>query len=110
MDQTATDDDGFEPHHASSPTERVIHELQLYGHRPFEEPDPRPLPDEQTLRAALGAVFETLAGSFTDTRLEPDLEDVLWGAVNLFHRGADRVQRALDRNEAPVHYWDTDIR
>ncbi|WP_011578682.1 MULTISPECIES: DUF2493 domain-containing protein [Chelativorans] len=99
MDLTITDD-AFEQHHASSPTNRVIQELQLYGHRPFaDEPDARPLPDEAMLRAALGAVFETLAGSFADTRLEPDLEDVLWGSVNLFHRGADRVQRELDRNE-----------
>lgn len=93
-------DDSFEPHHAASPTDRVIQELQLYGYRPLAgEPDPRPLPDEQMLRAALADVFETLAGSFADTRLEPDLEDVFWGAVNLFHRAADRVQRELDRNE-----------
>ncbi len=100
MDQITIPDAAYEPHHTSSPTERVIHELQLYGHRPFaDEPDPRPLPDEHTLRAALADVFDTLAGSFADTRLEPDLEDVLWGAVNLFHRGVDRVQRELDRNE-----------
>ena len=34
-----------------------------------------------------------------DTRLEPDLEDLLWSAVNLFHRAADRVERELDDNE-----------
>jgi hypothetical protein len=34
-----------------------------------------------------------------DTRLEPDLEDLLWGQVNLFHRAADRVERDLDDNE-----------
>src|SRR3546814_14501959 len=33
-------DDGFEPHHASSPTDHVLTELQLYGFRPFQdEPD-----------------------------------------------------------------------
>ena len=41
-------DDGYEPYHASSPTDRVILELQMYGHRPHQdEPDPRPLPDER---------------------------------------------------------------
>ena len=34
-----------------------------------------------------------------DTRLEPDLNDLLWSTVNLFHRAADRVQRELDDNE-----------
>jgi hypothetical protein len=39
-------DDQFEPFHVSSPTARVIDELQLYGHRPDQdEPDPGPLPD-----------------------------------------------------------------
>ena len=35
-----------EPSHASSPTDHVLDELQIYGHRPFQdEPDPRPLPE-----------------------------------------------------------------
>src|SRR5262249_29512138 len=34
-----------------------------------------------------------------DTRLEPDLADLLWSTVNLFHRAADRVQGELDDNE-----------
>src|SRR5690606_4121224 len=45
-------DDGYEPYHASSPTDRVIFELQMYGHRPHQdEPDPRPLPDDEVIRA-----------------------------------------------------------
>ena len=31
--------------------------------------------------------------------MEPDLEDLLWSAVNLFHRAGDRVERELDSNE-----------
>jgi len=93
-------DDSFEPHHASSPTDRVILELQMYGHRPHQdEPDPRPLPDDAVVRGGLAAIFETFAGMLGDTRLEPDLEDLLWGAVNLFHRAGDRIQRDLDRND-----------
>jgi hypothetical protein len=93
-------DDGFEPFHASSPTDRVILELQMYGHRPHQdEPDPRPLPDETVVRAGLTGIFETLAGMLEDTRLEPDLENLLWSTVNLFHRAGDRIARDLDRNE-----------
>ena len=104
MNLTLPHDDSFEPHHASSPTDRVIFELQMYGHRPHQdEPDPRPLPDETTIRSALAGIFEVLAGSLCDTRLEPDLEGLLWSTVNLFHRAADRVQRELDRNEDAQH-------
>jgi hypothetical protein len=31
--------------------------------------------------------------------MEPDLEDLLWSTVNLFHRAGDRVERELDSNE-----------
>jgi hypothetical protein len=34
-----------------------------------------------------------------DTRLESDLDDLLWSTVNVFHRAADRIERALDGNE-----------
>ncbi len=89
-----------EPHHAESPTASVLTELQLYGHRPFQdEPDARPLPEERTLRTALADIFDALVATFTDTRMEPDLEDLLWSAVNLFHRAGDRVERELDSNE-----------
>ena len=44
-------------------------------------------------------IFDALIATLRDTRLEPDLEDLLWSAVNLFHRAADRVQRELDDNE-----------
>src|SRR5690606_4083752 len=73
---------------------------QLYGYRPHEdEPDPRPLPDETTVRTALVDMFDALVATMGDTRLEPDLENLLWGTVNLFHRAADRAQRELDDNE-----------
>jgi hypothetical protein len=84
----------------TSSTAAVIAELQLFGYRPHEdEPDPRPLPDETTVRAAMIDIFDALVSTLNDTRLEPDLENLLWGTVNLFHRAADRAQRALDDNE-----------
>ncbi len=93
-------DTDVEPFQAASPTDRIIHELQLYGHRPHQdEHDPRPLPDEDRARGALTDIFDALVSTLGDTRLEPDLEDLLWSTVNLFHRATDRVQRELDRNE-----------
>ena len=51
---TTNHDDDFEPHHSSSPTDQVLHELQLYGYRPFDdEPDPRPLPEAHMSRITL---------------------------------------------------------
>ena len=75
---TRTQDD-FEPAHAISSTAHVLAELQLYGHRPFEdEPDPRPLPDASQIEGAVADILDALSATLTDTRLEPDLEPVLW--------------------------------
>ena len=72
-------DDAYEPYYASSPTDRVILELQMYGHRPHQdEPDPRPLPDDEVIRAGLAGIVETFAGMLGDTRLEPDLESATY--------------------------------
>ena len=51
------------------------------------------------MRGALADIFDALVTTLGDTRLEPDLEDLLWSTVNLFHRAAARVDRDLDRNE-----------
>ena len=97
---TDRDDAVFEPPHASSPTDRVLTELQLYGYRPFhDEPDPRPLPEADAVVGAVADIFDALVSTLSDTRLEPDLEDLLWSTVNLFHRAVDRIERELDENE-----------
>lgn len=94
------DDEAAEPVHTSSQTDHVLTELQLYGWRPFQdEPDPRPLPEADTVSSAVSDIFDALVASLSDTRLEPDLEELLWGTVNLFHRAAARVERELDSNE-----------
>ena len=97
----ATDrDPDFEPVHASSPTDHVLTELQLHGHRPFEdEPDPRPLPEANAITGAVVDIFDAFVATLTDTRLEPDLEGLLWSTVNLFHRAVERIERELDGNE-----------
>lgn len=94
----------FEPHHESSPTAHVLEELQLYGYRPFEdEPDPRPLPEGTHVAGAIADIFDALISTLEDTRLEPDLDDLLWSTVNLFHRACDRIERELDDNEQAQH-------
>jgi hypothetical protein len=97
---TTDHDDDFEPQHTSSPTDQVLRELQLYGYRPFhDEPDPRPLPEGNILVGSISDIFDALVVALADTRLEPDLEDLLWSTVNVFHRAIDRIERELDDNE-----------
>ncbi|MGY4622847.1 DUF2493 domain-containing protein [Bradyrhizobium sp. USDA 4486] len=95
-----TDHDDIEPPYAISPTDHAITELQLLGYRPFDEqPDPRPLPDGKIVAGAVIDIFDALVAALSDTRLEPDLDDLLWSTVNLFHRAVDRIERQLDGNE-----------
>ena len=92
--------DDYEPHHTSSPTDHVLSELQLYGYRPFtDESDPRPLPEGDHVAGAIADIFDALIATLEDTRLEPDLDDLLWSTVNVFHRATDRIERELDDNE-----------
>ena len=89
-----------EPPHAASPTDHLLTELQLYGYRPSrDEPDTRPLPESSVIAAAVAEIFDALIATMSDTRLEPDLEDLLWSTVNLFHRATERIERELDNNE-----------
>ena len=89
-----------EPEHAASTTSTLLDELQLYGHRPFEdELDSRPLPEVSQVTGAIADIFDALASTFQDTRLEPDLDDLLWSTVNVFHRATERIERELDDNE-----------
>jgi len=83
-----------------SATALVLDELQLFGHRPFsDEPDPRPLPEPDTVQGALTDIFDALVVALGVTRLEPDLEDLLWSTTNVFHSMASRIDRKLDDNE-----------
>lgn len=86
--------------HTSSATDHVLAELQLHAYRPFDdEPDPRPLPDGNTVVGAVTDIFDALVATLSDTRLEPDLESLLWSTVSLFHRAVARIERNLDVNE-----------
>ena len=97
---TDHDETSFEPSYVSSPTDHILTELQLHGYRPFQdEPDPRPLPETRIVAAAVADIFDALVATLSETRLEPDLADLLWSTVNLFHRANERIERELDGNE-----------
>ena len=57
------------------------------------------MPEPLTVHGALADVFDALVSTFTDTPLEPDLEQLLWSQVHVFHRMAEKAQRDLDDNE-----------
>jgi hypothetical protein len=89
-----------EPEAQPGSTAYLLQEMQLYGHRPFEdEPDHRPLPDDRIAGGAVVEIFDALVSCLIDTRIEPDIEDLAWGIVNVFHRASERVERELDDNE-----------
>ncbi|HEY1246221.1 MAG TPA: DUF2493 domain-containing protein [Hyphomicrobiaceae bacterium] len=93
-----TDDAELTP--TASPTAHLLDELSLHGYRPYgDEPDPRPLPEPGKLQGALADMFDALVATLSDTRLEPDLQTLLWSVVNVFHRRIDRLERDLDDNE-----------
>jgi YspA, cpYpsA-related SLOG family len=57
----------------------------------------RPLPEGDAVAGAVADIFDALVSTLSDTR--PDLVDLLWSTVNLFHRAVDRIERELDDNE-----------
>ena len=92
--------DDYEPDHASSPTDEVLTELQLYGYTPREgDPDPRPCPEDRVIEGAVADIFDALFATMADTGLDADLDDLLWSAVNMFHRAVERIEHKLDDNE-----------
>ena len=94
------DDDTFEPHHESSPTEHALNELELHGYRhDGHGPDPRLVPEDNVITGAVSDIFDALIATMVDTALDGELDDLLWSTVNMFHRAADRLERKLDDNE-----------
>ena len=59
---TFRDTDTDAEFHAASATAHLLDELQLCGHRPGQdEPDPRPLPEPDTVCGQLNAAVEALS-------------------------------------------------
>lgn len=85
---------------AGCATATLLEELARFGYRPFADaPDPRPLPDPDRAAGAVADMADALVATLQDTRLEGDLEDLLWALAHLFHRAEARMQRLLDDNE-----------
>ena len=38
------------------------------------------------MAGAVADIFDALIATLSDTRLEPDLDDLLWSVTNVFHR------------------------
>lgn len=94
------DDDTFEPHHESSPTEHALNELELHGYRhDGHGPAPRLVPEDNVIAGAVADIFDALIATMADTALDGELDDLLWSTVNMFHRATDRLERKLDDNE-----------
>lgn len=82
-------------------TARVAENLALYGHTPnADEPEYRPMPEPEELSGVVACLFSAITGPFSDTALEPDIDDMLWSLVNTLHHKVERQSRALDDNEA----------
>ncbi|WP_126976209.1 DUF2493 domain-containing protein [Frigidibacter oleivorans] len=92
--------DEYEPDHGMSPTGHVIEDLELYGYHPAEEEaDPRITPEDDAIRGAVADIFDALISTMADTRLDSDLDEIMWSTVNTFHRAVERTERKLDDNE-----------
>lgn len=94
----------FDPETDAEPTPcataTLLEELACFGYRPYTDaPDPRPLPDPDRAAGAVADMADALVATLEDTRLEGDLEDLLWALVHLFHRAEARLQHLLDANE-----------
>jgi len=89
-----------EPHHDASATHAICSDLELFGYRHSEnDPDPRDVPEDRLIAGAVSDIFDALVATMADTSLDADLDEMLWSAVNMFHRATDRIERKLDDNE-----------
>lgn len=89
-----------EPENEPPSFAHLLDELELYATRQFEEEtDARPLPNYRQVEGVAADTFDAMVSALEDTRLEPDLQDLLWHMTNVFHRAVERVDRELDTNE-----------
>lgn len=80
--------------------DHLLEELLTHHYRPFEQDaDPRPLPEPEAVEAAIVGAMNALTDLLTETRLEDDADDLLWGFANLFHRRVETLDRKLGDNE-----------
>src|ERR1700688_1951587 len=86
---TETDD---EPH-ASSPTAHLLDELALYGYRPSQdEPDPRPLPENDTVPCATLRWSAQREAMRSAPRGEPPCSSTMSGCLAWTRSSADQMR------------------
>lgn len=87
----------FEPFHHVSPTHAIMDNLELFQPAPPQgEPDDRIMPGDGKIAAAMADLSDCIVATLSNTPLEGDIEELLWGAVNLFHRAALRYEQRID--------------
>ncbi len=73
--------------------------LAEYGFQIDDTPDFRELPSEGQISHGMLEIVSGLTTLFEDSRLEEELEPLLYNVINLFHRRVDQLERLLDQNE-----------
>jgi hypothetical protein len=86
-----SDRDDFEPPSRFISYRPISHRTLALRFPPLPGRTPRPLPEGNAVVGAIADIFDALIVTLQDTRLEPDLDDLLWSTVNLFHRATDRI-------------------
>ena len=103
---TTDHDDDFEPHHSSSPTDHVLHELQLYGYRPFQdEPDPRPLPEGDIIAGSISDIFDALVVALAEGCLRAiawQQCEQPWWSLPPAHRALRQIRNKRGARDTPI--------
>ena len=60
------------------------------------------------MNALDAAMFDALIATMLDTRLEPDLEELCWSTVNIFHRAGERIERDLATSATTLEFRPDD--
>lgn len=89
-------------HHSGipSPTAAAIDAIAIHRLKPQPgEPNHREFPEADDVATCVGQAMEDFAFIFDGTRLEDDLQELLWGVANLFHRRLVFIDKCLAENE-----------
>ena len=87
----------------ASSTAYLLEEIALFGVMSGKgERDYRPLPEAEDVPEKVGAIMQTMADLFLQTRLEGEAEEMLWSVVNGFHRRVSHTQKRLDDKAGEV--------
>ena len=80
IDRDIPDFDGSD---GSSPTDHVLIEPSLRP-PPLRDEPTEAAPEAHAVGGAVADIFDTLVSTLSGTRLEPDLDNLLWSTVSVF--------------------------